>query len=155
MAGFSKNQGSARTMSAFMTILASLQASPWQSYVTYEMLYRYCRIIFIIPAEQRWSIFNLLEDGSTGRPLRNDRRATIKPGNYIVLGNGLGDSNISVDRTPITIQLTTEQAPRRVITEDRSSGSQGRGERDRLPILELLSKPNFERAFVRETPFVH
>lgn len=65
----------------------ALQASPWQSYVTYEMLYRYCRIIFIIPAEQRWSIFNLLEDGSTGRPLRNDRRATIKPGNYIVLGH--------------------------------------------------------------------
>lgn len=65
----------------------ALQASSQESYITHDMLYRYCRMIFIIPTGQRWSIFNLLEDGSTGRLLRNDRRVSIKPGNYIVLGH--------------------------------------------------------------------
>ncbi|KAJ5174884.1 uncharacterized protein N7482_000761 [Penicillium canariense] len=49
--------------------------------------------------------------------LREDRQTLVSPGNYIVRDHE--------DQTPITVQLTTKKAPRRVTTKDQSSGSLG------------------------------
>ncbi|KAJ5212752.1 uncharacterized protein N7498_004398 [Penicillium cinerascens] len=107
------------------TILASLQVNSDRIYVTYQMLYRYCSMIFIIPSQQTWSLFSLLQNGTLGGYVpREDSQTLVAPGNYIVLDHQ--------NRTPITIQLTPERAPRRVTTWDRSTQSQGQRERDRL-----------------------
>ncbi|CAI7615232.1 unnamed protein product [Penicillium viridicatum] len=92
-------------------------------YISPEMLYRYCSLIFLFPNENEWAIYNLLENGNTGAALRHSSRAPVGPGNYIVL---------DTDGNPTTVNLTTECAPHRVRTRDINSQVQGQNDRDRL-----------------------
>ncbi|KAJ5191755.1 uncharacterized protein N7498_010740 [Penicillium cinerascens] len=103
----------------------ALQVTPGQTHLTCEMLYRYCSMIFIIPNHRRWALFPLRQNGSTSRHmLRGDSPNPVHPGNYIVLDYQY--------QGPITVQLTSECAPRRVTTQDQSDRSQGRSERELL-----------------------
>ncbi|KAJ5616306.1 hypothetical protein N7537_001420 [Penicillium hordei] len=107
------------------SLLAALEipTDPHYRYVSAEMLYRYCSLIFLFPDENEWAIYKLRRNGTTGAALRSSSRASVGPGGYIVL-----DTN----GNPTTVNLTTECAPRRVRTRDINSQVQGRHERDRL-----------------------
>ncbi|KAJ5615030.1 hypothetical protein N7537_000144 [Penicillium hordei] len=106
-------------------LLAAFRVSPDSSdrYHTSEMLYRYCSMIFIFQNQSEWSIFYLHANGVHGQALRVQARVPISPGNYIVLDKG---------GQPITVQLTTQTAPRRVRSRDYRTESAGQNERDRL-----------------------
>ncbi|KXG48708.1 uncharacterized protein PGRI_025780 [Penicillium griseofulvum] len=94
-------------------------------YISGEMLYRYCSLIFLFPEEKNWGIFRLLKTGATGGILRSSGRTSVNPGDYIVLDQ---------DQNPITVNLTTNSAPRRIRTHDISPKSQGYSECDQLQI---------------------
>lgn len=121
-----------------------------RQHLTWDMLYRYCSMIFILPGENQWALFPLSESNEQiGNPISQDSRGRVSPGNYLVLGlqSPYGTPLcltwlISIDKAEIEVDLTTERPPRRVLTQDRSpdSLSQGRTERDRLVGCPKISK---------------
>ncbi|KAJ5384397.1 hypothetical protein N7517_002308 [Penicillium concentricum] len=70
----------------------------------------------LLAEEKDWGIFKLLKAGTAGSTLRSSGRASVGPGNYIVLDK---------DQTPITVNLTTNCAPRRIRTHDTSTQPPG------------------------------
>lgn len=109
-------------------------------YITGSMLYRYCRHIFIIPSYRPWAFYSLLDDGSVGDRLQ-DNETPVQPGNLIVLDQEsecvLSPSHPSnngnvLGHNPITVNLTTENAPRRVTTRSTDGQTQGQRERNSL-----------------------
>ena len=108
------------------------------------MLYRYCSFIFIFPNQNEWAIYKLRANNTPGTTaLQHNSAITVDPGNYIVLDLSMSDtlSRITgvsrvdnrIDQAPITINLTTNCAPRRVRTPSTDSHqSQGQSERSCL-----------------------
>lgn len=74
-------------MPAINVTLTAFRVSPYSSdrYHTSEMLYRYCRMIFIFENQGEWSIFELHANGDHGTALRAKARVPIPPGNCTVL----------------------------------------------------------------------
>ncbi|KAJ5487017.1 hypothetical protein N7530_001317 [Penicillium desertorum] len=107
------------------SLLAALviPTDPRDRYVSAEMLYRYCSLVFLFPNENEWAIYKLRRDSTPGPALRPSGRASVDPGNYIVLDK---------DQDPIAVNLTTNSAPRRVTTREPHTQSQDRSDRDRL-----------------------
>ncbi|KAL2705877.1 hypothetical protein AAEP93_001127 [Penicillium crustosum] len=100
------------------SLLAALEipTDGQDQYISPEMLYRYCSLNIPFSRRER-------ANGTTDAALRPNSRASVGPGNYIVL---------DTDENPTTVDLTTDCAPRRVRTRDISSQSQGQNERERL-----------------------
>ncbi|KAJ5594222.1 uncharacterized protein N7459_000430 [Penicillium hispanicum] len=86
------------------------------------MLYRYCAMI-ILHSGRAWSMFDLHDNGAHGTALGACDETLVEPGNYIILDQG---------GQPITIELTTENPPRRVCTQDYHTRSEWQSERDQL-----------------------
>jgi hypothetical protein len=113
-------------------------------YVTHTMLYRYCSIAFLIPNQEDWGLYPLLDTGAPGYLLRDGRETVVRPGNYVVLGRlskymsasdrFKSEQWDSIDKNPVDIQLNPENPPRRVPTRDRDtqSRSQGQSEKNQL-----------------------